>query len=144
MTRYLSNVFLLMSVSLIATFSAASTTLIISDKQHEEGSLATTRTTTQQTTRRVMLEDKKRIRIFDSEMRCNSRYRTNPCGPESKCEDTDDGYICTNEYAVHGCIAGCDLHASCVKDEDYGIYHCKCHEGYEKEDEYMRCQPITE
>lgn len=137
MMLFQSNFFLLV---LLMTLTWINATVII-DENEKDSSTLTTKTTIK--SRRVMLEDKKRIRIFDEKIRCATFYRTNPCGPESKCEDTEDGYICTNEYAAHGCIAGCGSHASCAKDEDYGIYYCKCHDGYVKENEYMPCRLNT-
>jgi hypothetical protein len=131
------NFFLLV---LLITCHWISATIIV-EKNEIDSVTSTTKTTP--TSRRVMLEDKKRIRIFDEKIRCTTFYRTNPCGPESKCEDSEDGYICTNDYAAYGCIAGCGLHASCEKDEDYSIYYCKCHDGYEKENEYMPCRLMT-
>ena len=91
--------------------------------------------------RRILLDNGRRIQIVDTSMRCLNEWGTSPCGPESSCEDTIDGFICMNEF-VQGCIGGCEStgNSDCVADE-YGIYSCKCYDGYVKDD-FLRCVTV--
>ena len=91
-----------------------------------------------QRSRRMLIEGGRRIQYVDEVQRCNSSPWGSPCGPESVCEDTDTGYICTNPY-VYGCPAGCTQHAECIKGDD-NLYACVCDPGFFQPEPWMPCR----
>lgn len=82
---------------------------------------------------RRVVDNGHRILYNSPGLKCDNEFRSNPCGPEAACEETEHGISCASGWK-RGCPPGCGNHADCLQNE-HGIFSCVCHDGFEKPSE---------
>lgn len=95
--------------------------------------------------RRILIDNGHRIMYtgFTNGLHCNNEFDTNPCGPESICEDIDDGGIICTDANTFTCIGGCDENSTCIQNKNNLNYYCQCNKGYVRQEVWKYCEPIV-